>query len=336
MSAPLKSSALLKSSSMTRTNPQTRKPSVAIIGPGRLGFALAVALRKSGYPILAFVSRRAEHARKAARLFNETEKLTRPLGVDQLAQLPQTDLIIIATPDDAIEETARRLAACERLASGPSSKAGRTVLHTSGALSSEVLAPLEQAGFHTGSLHPLVSVSKPAAGAKALHGAFFCLEGDKAALKLAGKIVSDLGGTSFSIRPENKALYHAAAVMASGHVVALFDLATQMLAACGLNQSTARRILLPLVQSAIANLKVSDTAMALTGTFSRGDVATVQRHLKALSQKDLAAALAVYKLLGLRSVELAQKNGIDSKVLKQIQKLLESGSVRRKANRSTK
>jgi predicted short-subunit dehydrogenase-like oxidoreductase (DUF2520 family) len=314
---------------MTKTKHPTRKPSVAVIGPGRLGFALAFALRKSGYPILAFVSLRAEHARKAARLFNETEKLVRPLGVDQLDQLPSTDLIIIATPDDAIEETARRLAACESLASGPSGHTAPTVLHTSGALSSEALTPMKEAGFHTGSLHPLVSISGPHAGAKALRGAFFCLEGDKAALKLAGKIVSDLGGAGFSIRPEYKALYHAAAVMASGHVVALFDLATQMLAACGLNQSTARRILLPLVESAIANMKGSDTAEALTGTFSRGDVATVQRHLQALSQKDLAAALAVYKLLGLRSVELAKKNGIEPRVLKQIQTLLDPHSARR-------
>ena len=130
--------------------------------------------------------------------------------MDQFAQLPPSDLVLIATPDDAIEETAHRLAACERGTSGKATRR-RTVLHTSGALSSEVLAPLAQAGFHTGSLHPLVSVSESRAGAKALHGAFFCLEGDKAALKLAGKIVRDLGGTSFSIRPENKALYHAAA-----------------------------------------------------------------------------------------------------------------------------
>jgi predicted short-subunit dehydrogenase-like oxidoreductase (DUF2520 family) len=322
---------------MTKTKPQKGKPSVVIVGPGRLGFALAVALRESSYPIVAFVSSRAEHAKKAARVFNGTKKLVQAIGVDQLAQLPTSDLIIIATPDDVIEETARRLAECESLRSGPSRNARRrTVLHTSGALSSEVLAPMAQAGFYTGSLHPLVSVSNPRAGANALHGAFFCLEGDKTALKLAGKLVSDFAGKSFSIRPENKALYHAAAVMASGHVVALFDMATQMLAACGLNHGSARRILLPLVESAIANLKVSDTAAALTGTFSRGDVTTVQRHLQAFSQKDLAAALAVYKLLGLHSVELAQKNGIDPQVVKQIHKLLDSGSAQRKVNRSTK
>jgi predicted short-subunit dehydrogenase-like oxidoreductase (DUF2520 family) len=76
-------------------------------------------------------------------------------------------------------------------------------------------------------------------------------------------------------------------------------------------------------------LKVSNTAAALTGTFSRGDVATVKRHLKALSQRDLAAALVVYKLLGLHSVELARKNGIDPKARNQIRKLLESPKVRK-------
>jgi predicted short-subunit dehydrogenase-like oxidoreductase (DUF2520 family) len=307
---------------------QGGKPSVAIVGPGRLGFALAVALRASGYPILAFVSRRAEHARKAARLFNRSEKLVRPLAVDQISQLPPSDLVLIATPDDAIEETARRLAECERGTPGGGRR--RTVLHTSGALSSGVLAPLAQAGFHTGSLHPLVSVSESSAGAKALRGAFFCLEGDKTALKLAGRIVSDLGGASFSIRPEKKPLYHAAAVMASGHVVALFDLATEMLAACGLDHKSARRILLRLLESAVGNLKVSDPVRALTGTFSRGDVATVQRHLSALSQGELAEALAVYKLLGLRSIELAQKNGVEPQALKQIRKVLESSKTRGK------
>ena len=117
--------------------------------------------------------------------------------------------------------------------------------------------------------------------------------------------------------------------MASGHVVALFDLATEMLAASGLSQTNARRILLPLLETAVGNLQVSDPKHALTGTFSRGDTATVERHLKALSQKDLAAALAVYKLLGLHSIELAAKNGVDPKVVKQIRKLLGSPAIRK-------
>lgn len=306
---------------MTNAKTQKGKASVSIVGAGRLGQALALALRASGYPILAFVARRVSHARKAAGLFNKSEKQVLSLRANQLDQLPPSDLIIITTPDDAIEDTARQLAACEI---GRVSR--RTVLHTSGALSSEVLSPLTKAGFHTGSLHPLVSVSESEAGAKALRGAFYCVEGDREAMRLARVVVSDLGGNSFSIRPESKALYHAAAVMASGHVVALFDFATEMLAACGVRRKNARRILMPLLKSTVNNLTQSDAEKALTGTFARGDLATVKRHLAALSRKEFAEALEIYKLLGHRSMKLAEKNELDTQLLKQIKKLLNSAS----------
>lgn len=162
----------------------------------------------------------------------------RPLALAEIAQLPSTDLVLITTPDDAIEETGRRLA---ELAHHKGKTRHRTVLHTSGALSFAVLAPLAQAGFHTGSIHPLISVSEPRAGAEALRGAFYCLEGDPSAIRIARLIVSDLRGKSFSVQPENKALYHAAAVMASPHLVALFDLAIEMLAACGLSKKRQRK-----------------------------------------------------------------------------------------------
>ncbi len=298
------------------------KPSVSIVGSGRLGQALAIALRSSGYPILALVARRATHARKAAALINKLERPILALGADQVHELPASDLILITTPDDAIKSTAEALANSQKHA-----RRGQTVLHTSGALASDVLSPLADLGFHTGSLHPLVSVNEPDAGAKALRGAFYCLEGDKAALKLARLIVSDLKGTSFSIQPKNKALYHAAAVMASGHFIALFDLATEMLVSCGLSQKSARRILMPLVESTVNNLKVSGPQRALTGTFARGDFATVQRHLEAFSQKQFAEELEVYKLLGLRSIQLADKAGLEPQVLKQIKTALESAKL---------
>jgi predicted short-subunit dehydrogenase-like oxidoreductase (DUF2520 family) len=289
------------------TKPKPPRPSVSIIGAGRLGQALAIALKSSGYAVDALVARRA---RKAEHV----------LGASQLGQLPASQLIIIATPDDAIEAVANRLVTIKT-----TGRSGRIVLHTSGALSSQALSPLSNTGFHTGSIHPLVSVSDPRSGAKALRGAFYCIEGDRAAMRVAKNIVADLNGTSFTIRPERKALYHAAAVMASPHLVALFDLAIEMLTACGLNRQTARKVLVPLLQSTVENLKVSDTDKALTGTFARGDVAIVQRHLKALSGKDEAEAREVYRLLGLHSLALAKRKGLDSKVLEQIRKVLRSG-----------
>lgn len=292
------------------------KPTISIIGAGRLGTALAIALTSKGYPIRAVAARRPSHARKAITL-SKLPSQTLALGADQLEQLPPSDLVLITTPDDVIAGIARTFAKLRR-----SARQRSTFLHTSGALSSEVLAPLAKRGFHTGSIHPLVSVSEPRAGADALSGAFYCVEGDNVAVRSAKAIVRDLNGNAFTIKPESKALYHAAAVMASPHLVALFDFAVQMLVSCGLKPKEAQKVLAPLVQSTVNNLKQTSPEKALTGTFARGDVATVRRHLKALSPKQLSEALEIYKLLGLHSLQLAADRGLDAKLATQMKNAL--------------
>lgn len=293
---------------------KSKKPTVSIIGSGRLGTALAMALAASHYEIEALVSRRIAHARRAAALVGPA---TIALSEAQLEDLPASKIILITTPDGEIVKTA------DRIASLQASPRGRTVLHTSGALAaSEVLAPLAAAGFATGSLHPLVSISEPQTGAGKLRGAFFCVEGDAAANRVARSIVRDLQGHSFHIASNSKPLYHAAAVMASGHVTAVVSLATDMLIQCGLDEKTARRVLLPLLESTVANLSISEPATALTGTFARGDLVTVRRHLQALSNERLTEALHAYKLLGRRSLDLAKKK-IDEDRRKQILRELE-------------
>ena len=299
------------------TKSKARKPTVSIIGAGRLGQALAIALQRAGYPIVSLVTRRAKTAERAVQSLPKRKPRVLALTERSLERLPASDLILIATPDDVIEKIASRLATL-----GGKGTRSQTVVHTSGALSSAALAPLAKAGLHTGSLHPLVSVSDPEAGSKALRGAFFALEGDREALRMARKIVVDLKGTSFSIQPEHKALYHAAAVMASPHAVALFDLATTLLSACGLSKETARKVLRPLMDSTAKNLTTSDAGKALTGTFARGDLATVKRHLTALSGTKQSDALEVYKLLGLHSLQLAERNGLDPQLVKPIRALL--------------
>jgi predicted short-subunit dehydrogenase-like oxidoreductase (DUF2520 family) len=290
------------------------KPTVSIVGCGRLGGALALALNACGYRLEGLVARRLSHAQAIQKLIG---KNTLALSERQLNRLPASELILIATPDDVIGKVARTIALSQK-----QNGQGRTVLHTSGALSSEVLSALAGAGFQVGSLHPLVSISDPQTGAENLRTAFFCLEGDRSAVRLADALVRDLGGRSFSIAAADKALYHAAAVTASGHVVALIDIALEMLGRCGLSRSRARQVLLPLVKSTVDNLSANDPARALTGTFARGDVATVQRHLAAINEQHLTAALAAYTLLGRRSLSLAGKNKADESALNQIAGLL--------------
>jgi predicted short-subunit dehydrogenase-like oxidoreductase (DUF2520 family) len=298
----------------------TAPRTIAVVGAGRLGTALALALADEGCHINALVAQHKAHARRAARLF--TAPRPHALAVDELNTLPSSELLLIATPDDRVAKTAARLAEFESDLSderrSDARKDGarartptRIALHTSGALSSDVLAPLRARGFSVGSLHPLVSVSDARAGAQTLRGAHFCIEGDARAVRVARRIVRALGGYSFTIAPKDKALYHAAAVLASGHTVALFELATELLARCGVHLAAARRALLPLTASTLTNLLAATrTAHALTGPFARGDAATVRRNLAALAATGDESALKIYALLGERALRLAERKNI--------------------------
>ena len=242
------------------------------------------------------------------------------MAASQLNNLPDSNVILITTPDDVIGAVAEQLGRLSK-ASGPASMVrarGRIVLHASGALSSEVLAPLREAGFAVGSMHPLVSISDRTSGADTFRNAFFCLEGDRVAVSTARSLVRKLGAQSFALSSNNKPLYHAAAVLASGHMVALFDIASEMLIECGLSQRRARAILIPLLRSTVANLSTRSPARALTGTFARGEAATASRHLAAMSSHHLDDARAAYLLLGKRSLRLAEESGMNLKALSEI------------------
>jgi len=304
----------------------SRQPSVAVIGAGRLGSALALALSQSGYQVVALVARRAARARLAARALSP-----RPLALDAtgLDSLPEAiDLILVTTPDDQIAGVAARLAevaGARGQGSQPPPRRHRIALHASGALGSDALAPLAKHGYSLGSIHPLVSINDPAGGARNLRGAFYCLEGEAHALTAARKIVRALGGRSFSLAARDKSLYHAAAVITSGHTVALFSLAAGLLARCGLSDARARRVLLPLLASTLDNLRSHAPDDALTGTFARADISTVRKHLKALRDagEDGRGALAVYALLGERSLRMAaRRDKFDSSVASEIALLL--------------
>lgn len=324
--------------SRQRINPRqaarTRKPIyLAIIGAGRLGTALGLALKASGYKIEIVAAARSTSARKAAKLFGPgtlalAANQLAGLSGEKLARFHRCAVVLIATPDDRIESTALQLAGISKPQSASQAllPRRRVALHTSGALTSNVLKPMREAGFAVGSLHPLVSISDSLAGARQLSGAFFSIEGDPTATRAAKSLVTAVGGKSFLIPVERKALYHAAALMASPNLTALFDIAVEMLGVCGLKPSSARRILLPLVQSTLANLEDQDAGQALTGTFKRGDKATVKKHLAALGEAQVAQALGIYVLLGQRSISMAREFGADPNDLDEIERLLSGES----------
>lgn len=291
---------------------------MAIVGAGRLGTALGLALKSIGCKIEVVAAQRASSARRAARVFGpetlalSAPQLSRP-DSRQIQSLDRCSLVLIATPDDVIATVAKQLAEVlgSKRISGSSKHTPalrRVVLHTSGALASDILKPMRKSGFAIGSLHPLVSISESRSGAELLTHGFFSVEGDAAAVRIGRSIVSGLGGESFRIDSRRKALYHAAAVTASPHITALFDIALEMLIVCGLSPRQAQRVLLPLVRSTVSNLAIQEPARALTGTFKRGDISTVQKHLAALTAARLPQALSAYVLLGQRSISMAKKH----------------------------
>lgn len=222
--------------------------------------------------------------------------------------LEQSSLILIATPDDVVASVADELAAGLRFRTASAGE--QVALHTSGALTSNVLAPLRRLRVSVGALHPLVSISEARAGAVWLTRAFFSLEGDAAATRAGKRIVHDLGAQAFTIAASAKPLYHAAALMASPNLTALIDIALEMLSHCGLTANQSRKVLLPLIQSTIDNLAAADPSSSLTGTFKRGDVATVQKHVDAISSQKLFDALEAYVVLGRRSMKLANREPV--------------------------
>lgn len=272
---------------------------VSIIGVGRLGGSLAIALSRAGIAVSELFVRterdlshvvRSIEPEPAVKIFSDSESI-------------DADVVIIAVPDPAIEEVAGELVG---------KLPGVTVvLHTSGSLSSEVLGTLAAAGHATGSLHPLVSFSEPALGAERLRGSYFCLEGSAVAVDFAGRIVIALGGNSFTVETSKKSLYHAAAVTACGSLVALLDVAFEMLSECGVSREHAQKVLLPLVKGTVMNLESQSTAEALTGPFSRADIPNFERNLSAIEEGSSQMARRLYLELGERSLELAEKQGAD-------------------------
>ncbi len=253
--------------------------------------------------------------RKSAKLFRQNRNI---LFFDKLEEIT-SDLIFITTQDFEITNVAANLS--QNLQNKP------FVFHTSGALSSEILQELKSIGCKIGSIHPLVSISDAVLGANRFENAYFCIEGDDEAVEIAEKIVENLNGKSFSIETKYKTLYHASAVTACGHLVALIDVAIEMLTKCGLDEKNAQEILLPLIKSTIENLTIQTTAEALTGTFARADVETLEKHLEILSENVSDEALEVYLQLGNRSLHLAEVQGAD---IEKLEKMREKLSLAKK------
>lgn len=263
---------------------------LAIVGAGRVGRALGRRLRELGWKIGVVATRSGASSRRAVRFIGAGKPhagLTRNVLLSHV--------ILMATPDDAVSDVAHELARM-----GGEELPGRVVLHTSGAQDSRALTPLKEFGAAIGSLHPLQTFS--GIGVPDLAGKVFAVEGDVIAVRAARQIARALGGSPVQIAAGKKALYHAAAVLAAGHVLALMEAASQLLTSQGMKRSEATRALLPLTRQVLDNFERVGPRAAWTGPLARGDYKTVDSHLRALhdSREEIAIAYEAVNCLAAR------------------------------------
>jgi predicted short-subunit dehydrogenase-like oxidoreductase (DUF2520 family) len=299
------------------------KHAISIIGAGRVGRALGRRLHERGWKIHAIVTRTEAAARRAVRSIG---------GGCPYTEISQTvfsaPVILICVPESAIPGVATRLASF-----GEDELRKKIVLHTSGALSSGILAELRSLGAEIGSIHPLQTFS--GIGVPDLEGKVFAIEGDFAALRVARGIARTLGGQPVQLGATTKPLYHAAAVLAAGHLLALQETAVQMFAGLGMKRREALKALLSLARQTLDNLERLGPRAAWTGPLARGDYAVIALHEDALHASPVEYLHAYRALNSLAARVLARDSDSTLRELARISAKNGSGSQSKVRGAST-
>lgn len=269
---------------------------IGFIGAGRVGASLAHAFAAAGYPVTAVASQSFTSAQRLAESVAGCRAYESAQSVAGSA-----NVVFITTPDRAISAVADSL----------SWRKGQVVVHTSGAYSSEILASAHRSGARVASFHPLQTFAIANAPVN-LAGVTLAIEGDSEAVVHLKSLAESVGGCWVEIRPEDKVLYHAAAVVASNYLVTLVDAAAELWQTFGVGRDDAVRALLPLLRGTVGNIESVGLPDALTGPIVRGDVATVANHLQALADRS-HNLVELYRTLASRTLPLALERGrIDS------------------------
>lgn len=279
-----------------------KRTTITIIGPGRLGSALAQALCRANYEIGEVVHGTSARSRAAGK------RLARSSGAraTTLAGMRlDADVIWFCVPDDSIARVAGELAGKDWR--------GKIAFHSSGVLASDVLSPLRRRGARVASLHPLMTFVHDSS--PLLEGVPFGLEGDVAALRSARAIVHDIGGADFAITRRHKTAYHAFATMICPLLISLLAASETIAKSAGIFAREARIRMMPIVRQTIANYARLGAAESFSGPIARGDVDTIANHLRALGGE--REVKRVYSALVLSALEL-----LPNKNRKQITDLL--------------
>jgi predicted short-subunit dehydrogenase-like oxidoreductase (DUF2520 family) len=290
---------------------KSQKPTVAIVGAGNLASALVPALHAEGYLIDQIVS----HSR--AKSSQNAKRLSARVGASYVSASKakiRAQIVWFCVPDAAIAEAAASLKAA-------ADWEGKIALHSSGALTSNELAELRRRGAGVASAHPLMTFVR--GSQPSLTNVPFAVEGDAAAVRWARRMVKDLGGDAYTIRPENKAAYHAWGMFASPLLAVLLVAGEHVAAQAGIPRSDARRRMLPILKQTLANYERLGAAGAFSGPIVRGDSETIQHHLFSLRGVDHAVYLSLVR--GALAYLPTKNRAAIEKVLQSFKRIRSSG-----------
>lgn len=276
---------------------------VNIIGAGRLGLQLAMAI-KSQVKLSSITCRTPEKSKEAQRLTGAHLALT------NLSDLPPADITFLTTPDDTFSTLV------EILAQHPASEHA-IMVHCSGLLTSDILHPLKAKGYAIGSIHPFRAFTpfQPHLAHPLLKGCHCFAEGDRAALIQVTKLFESCGAVIHWLDPDQKIKYHLAAVLASNHLITLAASAQEILISTGVSETESVNVICDIMQSALNNFhQAVDVEQALTGPIVRGDIQTLKKHIQVTPQFGITSLYRElsYKALELTPLSLTKKKMIRS------------------------
>ena len=266
---------------------------IGFIGAGTVGTALAVLLNRKGYRVASVYSRSRSSAERLAAEVSDCRVTDSCQGAADAAEL-----IFITTPDAAIAGVTSRI----------KWQKGRSVIHCSGADSTDILEPARKSGAMVGGFHPLQTFAGTEQAIENIPGSTFALEAEEPLLTTLKKMAEDLGGRWITLKAEDKVAYHTAAVFASNYLVTLVKMATDLWQTFSIPTDQATKALLPLMRGTLHNIETIGIPQCLTGPIARGDTGTVSKHLQDL-HKNAPTLLFPYKELGLQTIPVALAKG---------------------------
>jgi len=285
-------------------------PKIGFIGAGTVGTALAILLNSKGYRFVGASRRSRSSTRNLSKVVSNLHLLDSNQEVADAAEL-----VFITTPDDAIAEVAKQV----------KWRRGQSVVHCSGADSTDVLEPARKAGAMVGGFHPLQTFAGIEQAVENIPGSTFAIEAEEPLLTTLKDMAVTLGGQWIELKAGDKVAYHAAAVFACNYMVTLVKLATDLWQTFSIPPDQATRALLPLIRGTLHNIESIGIPQCLTGPIARGDTGTIRKHLEALSQK-APALLSPYQELGRQTVPIALDKGrINKQQASELEDILATG-----------